>query len=183
MSPPATQTIAQAEAAVLASADALFYERGVSAVSVADIRDRSCVSLRRIYSLFATKGDIVTGWLRHRHTGWMADLAQGIEHRCEQGSHPVEAVFDWLEQWLAETHYRGCGFINTLAESGELTAEHTDLIRAHKKALAEYLDDLPQTRGRGDELAVLIDGAIVQAAVFASPAPVATARNLAMATV
>ncbi len=178
MSPVATQDIEQARDAALAAADDLFYRRGTSAVSVVEIRDMSGVSLRRLYSMFPSKADLIGGWLTHRHETWMAWLETEVAQRTADGVAPVEAVFDSMTEWLKSSEFRGCAFINTHAETGELTAEHEELIRAHKRALIEFL---ATTTTRPNELAVIIDGAIVQAAVFKSTRPIESARACASA--
>lgn len=173
MSPPAVITSDEARTAILLAADTLFYQRGVTAVPMSDIRDYSGVSLRRLYSLFPHKSDLVAGWLEDRHTSWTAMFTRGIQRRLETGEEPIAAIFDSLGDWLIATNFRGCGFINTLAETGAVTEEHRTIIRRHKLALIELLarfTDQPAA------LAVLIDGAIVQAAVFASIDPVDSAR-------
>jgi len=169
----ATQSTDEALDAVLHAADALFYGRGVTAVTMADIRDQSGVSFRRLYSLFPCKTDLVTGWLTRRHQTWMAMFEDGILQRSARGAEPVDAIFDSLEAWLVATDFRGCGFINTLAETGEVTDEHRAIIRAHKQALVDFLDRFTDNP---EALAVVIDGAIVQASVFASVEPVKAAR-------
>jgi AcrR family transcriptional regulator len=162
--------------AVLLAADELFYRRGIGAVTMADIRDRSGVAFRRLYSMFPRKSDLVTGWLTRRHATWTTAFELGIEERLAAGAGPVDAIFGSLESWLVATDFRGCGFINTLAETGEVTDEHRAVIRAHKQAL---VDSLARYTEHPMALAVLIDGAIVQASVFASTAPVDAARRAA----
>jgi len=179
VSPAATQTISEAETDILVAANQLFYDRGVSAVTVADIRDLSRVSLRRLYSLYPSKSDLITGLLQHRHTTWMDQYAKDVNELMSIGAYPVDALFESLEAWLVSTHFRGCGFINTLAETGELTAVHRAIIQDHKQGLIDFLNSLSGLSGRGPALAVLIDGAIVQAAVFQSIEPVAAARVVA----
>lgn len=177
MSPPATVSVDQARVDILDAADALFYERGISAVRVSDIRDLSGVSLRRLYALYPHKTDLVTGWLEHRHTSWMEMFSAGIDSRLADGAAPIDAVFGSLANWLTSTRFRGCGFINALAETGEVTDEHRRIIRDHKQQLIRMLD---QYADHPAALAVLIDGAIVQAAIFQSTGPVDAA--LAVAT-
>ena len=178
MSPAATLDAAAADRAALSAADDLFYVRGVTAVTMADIRDRSGVSLRRLYSTYPSKSDLVTAWLRDRHELWMTDFADRVEGRISDGEAPVDAVFAALEMWMTETRFRGCGFINTHAEAGALTDEQRGIIRNHKAAFASYLMTLiPE----GDAVAVIVDGAIVQAAIFASPAPIHRGHRAARA--
>jgi AcrR family transcriptional regulator len=177
MSPPATLALDDARVAVLSTADELFYRSGISAVTMADIRDRSGVSLRRLYRMFPHKADLVSGWLADRHETWMTMFASGVERRLDGGASRLDAVFDTLGAWLVATDFRGCGFINTLAETGEITDEHRTIIRHHKQALIGLLARFSTTP---DALAVLIDGVIVQAAVFASTGPVEAARLAAV---
>ncbi|MDX2382118.1 MAG: helix-turn-helix domain-containing protein [Acidimicrobiia bacterium] len=177
MTPAPTLTVDQARTDILAAADALFYTRGIGAVRMADIRDRSGVSLRRLYSLYPHKTDLVTGWLDHRHTTWIDTFTNGIDDRLRSGEPPVDAVFGSLEHWLTTTNFRGCGFINALAETGEVTDEHRRIIRHHKQTLVNLL---ARFTAEPAALAVLLDGAIVQAAVFASTDPVDAARVAAI---
>lgn len=180
MSPAATIGAAAASAAVLDAADELFYHRGVAAVTMADVRDRSGVSMRRLYGLYPSKSDLVAGWLRHRHTTWMAGFAGAVDTALAAGRAPVDAIFDALRAWMVATEFRGCGFINTHAEYRDLTDEHRAIIRDHKLALAAHLDTVVPG---GAGLAVLVDGAIVQAAIHHDAAPIEQARLLARSSV
>lgn len=178
MNPPATNTTAAARVALADAADRLFYERGISAVSMASLRDASGVSFRRMYELCPSKSDVVTLWLEHRHELWTRDFERHVEAELAAGHEPVDAVFAALDAWMVDTGFRGCGFINSHAETTHLSSKHRQLIADHKRALASYLDQLC---GHGDALAVLVDGAIVQSSIFASSTPIAHARTAAVA--
>jgi AcrR family transcriptional regulator len=180
MSPAALLTHDDATERLLATADDLFYRRGVGAVTMAEMRDASGVSLRRIYSLYPAKADLVTAWLTRRHQTWSDWFRTSITERTGDGVAVVDAMFDALTEWLTATDHRGCAFINTLAETDVLTAEHRSVIKHHKQQLvgtiAEHVDD-------AEAIAVLIDGAIVQSAIFHTTAPVEAARRAAQAVV
>ena len=176
MSPAATMSVDDATTAVLDAADALFYSRGVQPVAMAEVRDRAGVSLRRLYSLFGSKDDLIAQWLAARHDAWTAGFRAEVDRALASGAEPVDAVFDALEVWMRATDYRGCGFINTHAERGDLRSEHRAIIRAHKKELADQLERLVPN---GRAIAVLFDGAIVQASIFAEPGPIHRAREAA----
>ncbi len=177
MSPASAQAPAanDARTAALDAADTLFYEHGVSGVRIADVRDASGVSMRRLYSMFPAKSDLVAGWLAYRHNTWMAMFEAGIDRRLAEGEKPIDAVFGSIETWMVDTNFRGCGFINTLGE-GRVTDQQRDAISNHKQTLTDSLDrftDDPRA------LAVIIDGAIVQAAIFTSTEPVDAAKRVA----
>lgn len=167
----------RALAALAAAADSLFYRHGVVAVSMAQVRDESGLSMRRMYSLCPSKADLITLWLNHRHQQWMDGFTAAVDRNLQQ-TDAVTAVFDALRQWMVETDFRGCGFINTHGELSELTDEHRVIIRDHKAALADYLG---RKTTNGPAMAVLVDGATVQAAIFADTAPIDTARAAAVA--
>jgi len=108
----------------------------------------------------------------------MAGFAALIAERTESGNKPVDSIFAALELWMTETEFRGCGFINTHAESSNLTDEQLEIVRSHKEALASYLETLTP---EGRAIAVVVDGAIVQAAIFGSAEPIQRARRAARA--
>lgn len=178
----ATISDADARASLLGAADALFYRRGIADVRMAEIRDLAGVSMRRIYSIAPSKSDLVTLWLQHRHETWMTDFAERIDTARKAGASPVAAVFTALERWMIATSFRGCGFINTNAEAGELTDDHRAVIRHHKRALGSYLAALTGADDQtGDAFALVVDGAIVHAAIFATTDPIHAAHRVALA--
>lgn len=160
--------------------DRLFYRDGVSGVTVAQVRDESGLSMRRLYRICPSKADLVSLWLRHQHTTWMKMFTERVEQGLRSNASPVDAVFDAVETWLVETEFRGCGFVNTFAESHHLTDEHVEIIQEHKRSVTSYLDGVT---GVGSAIGVLVDGAIVNAAVFGTVAPVDDARKTAHALI
>lgn len=178
MSPPAILEPDAARAAALGAADSLFYNRGINAVTMAEIRDRSGVSLRRLYSMYPSKTDLVAGWLENRHTTWMDDHISRVDELLAAGADPIDATFDAVAAWMTDTNFRGCAYINTNAEVHDLTAQLRQIIQRHKTVLADHLHGLLPN---GRAIAVLIDGAIVQATIFESITPVELARVAAHA--
>jgi AcrR family transcriptional regulator len=182
MSPAATRSKQDAGVAVLEAADHLFYERGVAGVGMDDVRDAAGVSLRRLYALHPSKRDLVAAWLRDRHERWMGWFRDSVDASAALGADPLVATFDAIEQWAAGPTYRGCAFLNVVAETTEIDAEHRAIAADHKRDLVQYLAALAATSHPDapdwlpGALGVLIDGAIVQAAVFGSVEPVRVAR-------
>jgi AcrR family transcriptional regulator len=184
VSPAATLTNDQAERAVLEAADRLFYERGIAGVGMADVRDASGVSLRRLYALHSSKRDLVAAWLDDRHVRWMGWFGDAVDRHVAAGVDPLLAPFDALDEWVSSPGYRGCAFLNAIAETTEIDDGHRDIVARHKLSLTDDLSTLVQRSGRdtpwlAEALAVLVDGAIVQSAALRSPAPIAAARAAA----
>lgn len=176
MSPAALFDDHQAEDQILTAVDELFHQRGVGSVSMSEIRDASGVSLRRLYRLYPSKPELVASWLRFRHRRWIRWFDDEIDRRVAAGSSVVDAVFDALGEWVEDTNFRGCAFLNTLAETGDLTEEHRRTIAEHKQAIGTRLAD---RLGSGDVSAVLVDGALVRSAALRSTAPIEAARTAA----
>ena len=109
---------------------------------MAEIRDASGVSLRRLYGLYPSKHDLVAAWLEARHTSWMRWFQAGVETRIGGGASPVDALFDTLAEWASTPGYRGCAFLNTAAEVAEIDDRHLQIIAAHKRDLVGYLTEL-----------------------------------------
>ena len=71
---------------------------------------------------------------------------------------------------------------NAIAETAEIDDTHKSIIAGHKRSVIDYIANLA-ARSHSDTPAwlpeavgVLIDGAIVQSAVFANEAPITAAR-------
>lgn len=185
MSPAATLDNDQARAAVLESANAVFYARGIAGVGMADIRDDSGVSLRRLYTLYPSKRELVAAWLTDRHTTWMEWFTSSVDRRRTAGEEPLLAAFDAIAEWASSPGYRGCAFVNSAAEAAEIDDSHRRIIAAHKEDLLRYLISLAEDGGYslperlGRMIGVLLDGAMVEAAVLSSGEPIAAARDAA----
>lgn len=173
----------EARTRLLDAAATLFYQRGVHAVGMDDIRAASGVSLKRLYRCFPAKDDLVRAWLRRRDHDWLADLAACVERRPPQ-QRPL-AVFDWLGHWFAGPGFRGCAFVNAYGELGATSGDVAQAARDHKLALRAYVTTLardarvPDPAQAAAQLVLLIEGAIVTAALTGDPATAAHARAAA----
>ncbi len=185
MSPAATMTMDTAERAILDVADPLFYERGIAGVAMSEIRDASGVSLRRLYALYPSKRELVAAWLDDRHRRWMLWFTTAIDRHSAAGVNALLAPFDALGEWAASPGYRGCAFLNSLAETTEIDDTHKAIIADHKRSLIDHLTllvarDLPESAAwLPAALGVLIDGAIIQSTVFETDEPIRAARRAA----
>jgi AcrR family transcriptional regulator len=183
MSPAATMSLDAARRSVLRAADELFYARGISGVVMSDIRDASGVSMRRLYAMYPSKSELVAAWLTDRHDTWMAWFTSSVERHVSDGADPVMATFDSVAEWVTAPGYRGCAFINSLAETSEIDDSHRTVIAAHKRDLVEHIARLASRDHPNAPswfpaaLAVIIDGAIVQCTIFGSTEPLEAARS------
>ncbi|MBB1253238.1 TetR/AcrR family transcriptional regulator [Streptomyces alkaliterrae] len=170
---------------LLDAAERLFYERGVQGVGMDDLRAASGVSLKRLYQCFATKRDLVEAYLRRRDERWRASL---FDHAAEHGDTPraqLLALYDWLASWFAEPDFRGCAFTNSFGELGGTEPGVARIARDHKDAVREQITELtsrlgvPEHRALADQLNLLVEGAIITAAISGTPEAATHARAAA----
>jgi len=169
---------------LLNAAARLFYQRGIQAVGIDEIRAAAGVSLKRLYQCVTSKERLVAAYLERRDRQWQSSLERHVDrHRDPRGR--VLAVFGFLAEWFADPDFRGCAFINALGEFGAESEPVTRITRSHKVALLNYLVGLTTAAGAAapqalaGQLLLLVDGAIVSAATGASPQAVAHARAAA----
>ncbi|WP_033217193.1 TetR/AcrR family transcriptional regulator [Kitasatospora phosalacinea] len=178
MPAPLTDEQARQDAeALLDAAEALFYEKGVRAVGMDEVRAASGLPLKRIYRLHPAKDDLVVAVLRRRDRRWRGELAAAAEAETEPRARLL-AAFDWLGRWFAEPGYRGCAWINAFAELGPSSPAVLAEVRAHKAAFHAQLAAWSRAAGLPDPSPVplLAEGAIVTSALTADPAPARQAR-------
>ncbi|WP_138895118.1 TetR/AcrR family transcriptional regulator [Streptomyces chryseus] len=170
------------ETRILDAAEELFYGRGLQAVGMAEIRDASGASLKRLYQLFPSKDHLVEAYLRRRDVRWRASLAAYVEAR-RPGEERILAVFDWLREWFAEPAFRGCAFVNSFGELGATSDAVARAARDHVDALRDHLAGLVTEAGHSARLArsllLLVEGAISTAAVSGDAGAADDARETA----
>lgn len=168
---------------VLDVAEHLFYARGIQAVGMDVIRDASGVTLRRLYQLFPSKGDIVKAYLARRDERWLQSLAGHVDTATKNPRERLLAVFDWLEDWFTQPDFHGCAFINSFGELGGTSPEVAAAARDHKDTFHAYLRELATATGSsadtGTQIALLAEGAMTTAAISGTPALARQAKRAA----
>jgi AcrR family transcriptional regulator len=167
---------------ILVTAHDLFYRDGIRATGVDRIIAESGVAKLTFYRHFPAKDDLVRAFLAYRHERWMAWFvdAMGRHGARPGGGHaPLVAA---MAEWFADPVFRGCAFINVVAEAGDSISGIADMARDHKAdmqaVIAELLPDGPKRDARARVAAVAVDGAIVQAQLAGADAGVTGLRTL-----
>ncbi len=178
--------VEEARVKLLDAAEELFYERGIQAVGIDELRASAGVSLKRLYQVFPAKQQIVEAYLRRRDGRWRARLAAYVaDHRND----PIPAVFDWLREWFAEPGFRGCAFVNSFGELGSVEPGIADVVRAHHAAVREFLAglvaelDVTDPDELTEQLWLLLVGSSTGAAITGDSALAGRARRAAQTLV
>lgn len=101
---------------LLAAADELFYNEGVRAVGIDRVIERAGVAKGSLYYNFSGKDELIREYLLGRY----AALTTRVEKQVAEADTPaakILAVFDVLATLFAEPGYRGCPFLNAVAEA------------------------------------------------------------------
>ena len=173
----------EARERILTAAEELYYRKGYAAVGMDELRQFAGVSLRRLYSLFPAKTDIVAAVLERKHAQWESGLSEAVAGAGDDPRARLLAVYGYLEHWFCADDFRGCAFINAFGELGGTNPEVAEIVRAHKASFQQYMADLVAETGApaalAPQLSILAEGAQSTAAISADPAVAVQARGAA----
>jgi AcrR family transcriptional regulator len=162
---------------ILETADRLFYGQGIRAVGVDTIAAEIGISKRTLYNYFPSKDDLIVAYLSRR-----------IRPAEESDLAPAEQIlgdFDRLERSFASGVFRGCPFVNAVAELKEPKHAANKIALAFKEQRRTWFRDLLERLGVADpdrlatQLLLLVDGAIAAALVRGDPKVARAARDAA----
>lgn len=167
---------------ILETALRLFYQNGIRATGIDRIIAESGVAKMSFYRHFPSKKDLVAAFLQRRHEFWMDWFTGRVGELRAGGAAGLSVLADALEEWFRQPTFRGCAFINIVAEPGE-EAERSIALE-HKEALRRFiLTLLPEAvSSRAEEYAdlalLVVEGAIVRAQMTGDPRAAGQARRL-----
>ena len=162
---------------ILETAGRLFYGQGIRAVGVDTIAAEIGISKRTLYNYFPSKDELILAYLS-RH---FVQLRTSDRPLLEQ----ILRYFDWLERWFATDSFRGCPFVNAVAELGDATHPGTKMAVAFKEQRRLWLRDaliqmnVPDPDVLATQVAILVEGAIIAALVRGDPAMARAAKAAA----
>lgn len=167
-------------------ASSLFYRQGYSATGIKQIIDTAGIAKGTFYSHFDSKEEVGLAWLKNRHTVWNSWVNQRLD-KTKSAKSSLLALFDFLENWMAECEFRGCAFLNTLAEVPDPEHPMRREILAHKEGLqaniqalaVEHFADKPAAfaRHKGTIIFLLFEGALIEAQNFRDVSSIISARR------
>ena len=167
---------------ILVTAHDLFYRDGIRATGVDRIIAASGVAKLTFYRHFASKDDLVRAFLDYRHERWMAWFVDALGRHGATPGGGLAPLADALAEWFADPAFRGCAFINTVAEVGGSLPGAVATAHRHKDDMRAVIADLlpagPAQEAAARSAAVAVDGAIVQAQMAGGAAAVVALRPL-----
>src|SRR3954463_6216125 len=159
------------------TADRLFYLQGIRAVGVDTIAAEIGISKRTLYNHFPSKDALISAYLERRF----------VQPRPSDKS-PIEQIlgtFDALERRFASKDFRGCPFVNAVAELGSEDRTVRKIAIDFKESRRLWFRDLlvqlgvADAEGLATQLTLLVDGSIAQDLVRNDPAMARAAKQAA----
>ncbi|MFE9361842.1 TetR/AcrR family transcriptional regulator [Streptomyces sp. NPDC006978] len=184
-----TRPLTPAGERVVAAAEELFYDRGITAVGVDLIAEHSGVTKRTLYNQFGSKDRLVAAYLAARDRRWQS-LVRATVDACDDPVEAVTAPFEALRVWSG-TNARGCAFINALAELPDASHPAYVIAADQKRWLVDLFEELATAAGcsapgaLATQLLVLHEGVLATQPLPLStlPGSVELARSLVRAAV
>jgi AcrR family transcriptional regulator len=162
---------------ILETADRLFYSRGIRAVGVDTIAAEIGISKRTLYNHFPSKDELIAAYLAGRFV-----------QPQRSDNPPVDQIlgtFDRLERGFASKGFRGCPFVNAVAELGAEDKSIKKIAIAFKESRRLWFRDLllrldvSDAEGLATQLVLLVDGSIAQDLVRNDPSMARAAKEAA----
>jgi AcrR family transcriptional regulator len=169
--------------AILAACDRLFYGEGLRAVSVSDVAAAAKVTKPTVYYHFASKDVMIEAWLEQRTAKARADT-QAITGTPQER---LAKAFGVLELQVAHPMFRGCPFVNAVAELADPDHPAVVIARTYKADRLAWFAEIVRDAGRPDSIAGLLmtlwEGAIARAVIVRDPAVVREAAAAGLAAI
>jgi AcrR family transcriptional regulator len=162
---------------ILETADRLFYLRGIRAVGVDTIAAEIGISKRTLYNHFPSKDALISAYLERRFNQPPASDRPPAEQ--------ILATFDSLERRFASKNFRGCPFVNAVAELGTEDRAVKKIAVAFKESRRLWFRgllmqlDVADADALATQLTLLVDGSISQDLVRDDPSMARAAKEAA----
>jgi AcrR family transcriptional regulator len=162
---------------ILAAADRLFYRQGIRAIGVDTVAAEAGVSKRTLYNHYPSKDALIEAYLFARFQPLPASDLPAREQ--------ILGAFDRIERICGRDDFRGCPYVNAVAELGEprhparrIAVQFKEQRRLWFRALLERLR-VADPDALASQLQILVDGALVTAVVRGDAAAARSARAAA----
>ncbi len=169
---------------LLETASELFYREGIRAIGVDTIVERSGVGKATLYRHFPTKDDLIAAYVAEEdraHQLWFEEIIASERLPKEQ----LLAWFEACDQRIKEPGFRGCPFLNAMAEIAETEHPAYQYAVQHERALRDRLAQISRQAGArdpeqlADQLLLVVNGALASASLFGDASPAHQLKTIA----
>ena len=169
------------------TAAALFNANGIRATGIESILAEAGVARMTLYRNYGNKDGLVRSVLQRESAEWLAWLERELGGMQGSPQERLCGYFDLMERWFAQPDFRGCSFINAVAEAPLEGDCVKPIAAAHRQANVAFLvrlldgSNLPDVTGLAEQIVMLADGATVGAMITGNARLLRSARAAALA--
>lgn len=149
----------------------LFYRDGIHATGIDRIVAEAGLTKPTFYTHFPSKSDLVTAVLSFRSKRWQAAVSAHVEKYPANPRRQILAVFDFIEEFVGDSGFRGCALVNGSVELAHRSDPGRAVASRNKAWNRDLLEEcarrarLRKPRALASSLVLLIEGAISSAYV------------------
>jgi AcrR family transcriptional regulator len=173
------------------TAGRLFYAQGYQATGINQIIDEADVCKASFYNHFPTKEDLLVAWLERNHN----EATARVRSLLAQSLGPKELVgeiFRFHEEQLSASAFRGCPFMNCLAEMPVADGRVRQVMHWHMTTMRQVLEEIvgrvtrdrelrdEQIRALADDVEVVIQGGLTNARTASDLRPLRHAKQMTL---
>lgn len=167
---------------ILVTAHELFYRDGIRATGIDRIIAESGVTKVTFYRHFPSKDELIRAFLDYRHGRWMAWFVDALGRHGARAGGGLAPLAEAMAEWFSDPGFRGCAFINTVAEVGGALPDTVEIAQRHKQdmvqVIAELLPPGPRREATAQAAALAVDGATIRAQMNGASAAMEGLRSL-----
>ncbi len=163
----------------------LFMEHGFHGTGIDKILGVAGVSKKTLYTHFRSKDELILAVLKEHDGSFRNHFMRQVEQTSSDPRTRLMAVFDVAEAWFETPSFYGCVFINAVGEYSKADTPIRNACRDFKQQMTDYIVRLAKETGAadptslGNQLSLLLEGAIVTAQVSDREIAIDSARSAA----
>lgn len=171
---------------IMSTAARLFYEQGYNSTGINQVLEEAGVAKASLYTHFGSKDELGLAYLKEASREWFAAISKAVEKAGTPGERLL-AAFGFLEQHLPRQTFRGCKFMNMLAEVDASGRALQQQVLEHKQQVRQLIAKLvaaalpekarKQAAVLSDTCYLLFEGAIIESKIHRDIWPVKAAMK------
>ena len=171
---------------ILETAYKLFYTQGYNMTGINQILDEAKVAKASLYQHYGSKEELGVEYIKKVREDWFLAFETHLAKKKDP-KQKILTAFDFLEINMKINDFKGCRFLNLLADIDSTSSEMQKQILEHKTKLRNLFLTLIQLYSKEnvafihenvhDIIYLLFEGAIVESKVYKDIWPIETAKR------
>lgn len=165
-------SVSEARSRLLNTATRIFYTEGIHSVGIDRIIAEAKVTRATLYRHFSGKEQLILAYLGLADQGIREQVAAALAN-SESAADQIRAVAGSIAEGIQSPGFRGCAFLNAVAEYPDVSHPVYQAVMAHREWFLNTVTDLlaqtgdaPPADAAGRHLVMLRDGAMAAGCLF-----------------